>query len=165
MWAQPKLKGTFIPKRAGHTTVVVDKSIFIFGGFSGENVRLNDVSILDYDQLYLHKPIIRGNKRPSPRSYHSAIVVGRRMFIFGGLDGISELDEVWYLDMGSFFPFLLSFSNFFSFHRPKFSFHLFDSFLCLFYDRSIDFPRPGSFAHGEKSSRIASFPFYFLSEE
>lgn len=72
--------------------------LFIYGGMSG--CRLADVFILDVDKMLWSKPVIHGIA-PLPRSLHTAVMIGKRMFIFGGWvpliveDGKSSHEKEW----------------------------------------------------------------------
>lgn len=44
-----------------------------------------------------------GVKKPGPRGYHTANLVGNIMVVIGGSDGKDSFDELWTLDLGAFF--------------------------------------------------------------
>ncbi|EDV24948.1 uncharacterized protein TRIADDRAFT_2707, partial [Trichoplax adhaerens] len=86
-WEIPETFGTIPSPRESHICIVKqnrDESqpkLLIYGGMSGN--RLGDIWILDIASMTWSKPEIHGIP-PLPRSLHSAVVVGRRMLIFGG---------------------------------------------------------------------------------
>jgi hypothetical protein len=52
----------------------------------------------------------KGVKKPGPRGYHTANLVGSIMVVIGGSDGKDSFDELWTLDLGascSLFSFFL----------------------------------------------------------
>ncbi|XP_065668963.1 host cell factor 2 [Hydra vulgaris] len=72
--------------------------LFIYGGMSG--CRLGDVYILDVEKMLWSKPVVHGIA-PLPRSLHASVMIGKRMFIFGGWvpvaidDGKSSSEKEW----------------------------------------------------------------------
>ncbi|XP_069697003.1 host cell factor 1-like isoform X2 [Periplaneta americana] len=87
VWELPVTSGTSPSPRESHTGVAyIDKESYksrlvIYGGMNG--CRLGDVWILDCDLMTWSKPAVNGSP-PLPRSLHSAILHGCRMFVFGG---------------------------------------------------------------------------------
>lgn len=65
----------------GHSIVLFNNSIFIFGGWDGQ--KQNDLWELT---LYNNKltQISCDGSIPSPRSYHSAVIYNGKMFVYGG---------------------------------------------------------------------------------
>jgi N-acetylneuraminic acid mutarotase len=69
-----------------HSAVVFEDAMYIFGGKSGNrssNDRLADIFKFDFETKKWTHVEQRGDV-PPPRSAHSAVVCGRRMFVFGG---------------------------------------------------------------------------------
>lgn len=83
-WTERKMKENTFLTRWGHTSVVYDNKIYVFGGrFSSD---LNDILILDpaknqIQALKVHQDL------PKPRRRHSACFLGSNMVIFGGFNG------------------------------------------------------------------------------
>lgn len=73
-----------------HNNKTNQKHLIIFGGMNSDNGRMGDLWFLDVDQLVWMNFEINGIP-PSPRSLHSANLIGSRMFLFGGL--INESDN------------------------------------------------------------------------
>jgi len=72
--------------------VVHDHSIFIFGGFDGNN-KLNDFYEFNTDNDTWQEVIYSGSGMPpSPRKSATCIVFGGSMYIFGGNDGQCKSD-------------------------------------------------------------------------
>ncbi|KAI9836261.1 MAG: hypothetical protein M1819_001598 [Sarea resinae] len=107
---KPKINGILPSKRRAHTACLYKNGIFIFGG--GDGVRaLNDVWRLDASDL--SRPSWRqvsapttaksGNSgrdaRPTARGYHTANMVGSKLIIFGGSDGVECFRDVWIFDV------------------------------------------------------------------
>jgi N-acetylneuraminic acid mutarotase len=85
------------PKRAGHSMVIYQDSLVIFGGKDEENSKLNDVwefnlNTYQWTEFRLDEP-------PLPRSGHSAYVYRDFMIIFGGIHEVTkELDDMLIYD-------------------------------------------------------------------
>ncbi|KAJ8901705.1 hypothetical protein NDN08_003911 [Rhodosorus marinus] len=73
--------------RRGHSLVAFGKQLYIFGGFNGKY--LNDVVVCDTETGYVEVqyPVTDDGFAPRGRSYHGAMVVSGKMYIFGGADG------------------------------------------------------------------------------
>jgi len=97
VWSQPRYSGS-LRERAGHTSVLIDSLVLVFGGYDNHEMKLNDISLINTQNFEVINPLVRGTS-PSPRSYHAVACVGRRMFVFGGFDGSTVLDDIWYLEL------------------------------------------------------------------
>nr|PUA88465.1 putative kelch repeat protein [Toxoplasma gondii TgCATBr9]CEL72511.1 TPA: kelch motif domain-containing protein [Toxoplasma gondii VEG] len=88
-WARPLIEGALPPARGGHTATLVYDRLFVFGGhrYGGAKegfVYYNDLHVLHLKKSqWLDLPRHRGTA-PLPRYGHSAVLVGRRIIIFGG---------------------------------------------------------------------------------
>lgn len=86
-WDIPSTSGVTPSPRESHTCVATSDTdgkrpkLIVYGGMSG--CRLGDLYQLDIDSMTWSKPAIH-NMIPLPRSLHSATVIGKRMFVFGG---------------------------------------------------------------------------------
>jgi len=102
-WVKPALNGTAPASRGGHTAVLADTQLVIFGGHryggTGTFQYFNDVNVLDVESSTWHDVRCAGEP-PSPRYGHSATLIGRRMFVFGGRgEGGALLDDMFLLDL------------------------------------------------------------------
>ncbi|MCE3050078.1 hypothetical protein HAX54_046438 [Datura stramonium] len=93
-------------KRWGHTcnavqggtaTVVTTGAICLCLGAQSERESLNDLHILDTSLNTWMSPCQRGD-RPTPREGHSAALIGKRLFIFGGCGNFRGA-EIFYDDV------------------------------------------------------------------
>lgn len=103
-WDVPLTYGQPPTARESHSAVLHTAEngkhprLFIYGGMSG--CRLGDVYILDVDKMLWSKPVIHGIA-PLPRSLHTAVMIGKRMYVFGGWvpllvdDGKSSHEKEW----------------------------------------------------------------------
>lgn len=81
------------PKLAGHSAVIVDDSMIVFGGVSGE-LSSNKVHIFDIERSRWWSPEISSRDHPSPRCSHSQALIDRNhLLIFGGSVGPSEVSN------------------------------------------------------------------------
>jgi len=94
-WTQLEPQGTPPDRRCGHSASVIDGKIWIFGGrvkvkksgfFDTEGTGVqyrNDLHCYDptMNEWYRYEPRGIG---PSGRALHTAVVVGRKIYIFGG---------------------------------------------------------------------------------
>ncbi|KAG8363912.1 hypothetical protein BUALT_Bualt19G0071800 [Buddleja alternifolia] len=99
-WTRPECCGNPPCARESHTANVVgDEKLVIFGGSGeGEANYLNDLHILDLKIMEWSSPEVKGNI-PAPRDSHSSVVVGNRLFVFGGDSGDRYQGDVSVLDM------------------------------------------------------------------
>ncbi|KAG8193291.1 hypothetical protein JTE90_003778 [Oedothorax gibbosus] len=82
----------------GHSACVIDNSMYVFGGFESiSEVLVNSLYKLDLDTYKWERLWTKGTP-PCPRDFHTASVIGRRMYIFGGRSYIDEsaADEIYY---------------------------------------------------------------------
>ncbi|EIW56695.1 galactose oxidase [Trametes versicolor FP-101664 SS1] len=91
----------FPPPRRAHTSVLYKNKLWIFGGGNG-SMALNDVWTLDLsggiDNLRWEQMETRG-KKPLPRGYHTANLIGNVMVIVGGSDGRECFSDIWCLNL------------------------------------------------------------------
>ena len=78
-------------QRSLHVGIVVDDSLYIFGGYDGTQ-RTNDFYRFDFDTCTWTQ-IITNNLPPSPRDRHVAVVYDRFIYIFGGFDGVNRVND------------------------------------------------------------------------
>ena len=76
--------------RIGHTSCVIDKNIFIFGGRTGIDMgegSLNDLHAFDANLktwIQLKQNMTDEENTPPPRSYHTMTSLKNKLYIFGG---------------------------------------------------------------------------------
>jgi len=76
--------------RYGHSAVVYQDKMYIFGGTDGGNML---ATLWEYD-ITNDSWVGKGGGAPA-RVSHSAIVYQDKMYIFGGFDGSSNLNDLW----------------------------------------------------------------------
>ncbi len=86
-WEQPMLRSSPPPERESHSCVFYRgqtenrPKLIVYGGMNGH--RLGDIWNFHLDFLQWTQ-ITPTGLAPQPRSLHSAVVMGNRMFVFGG---------------------------------------------------------------------------------
>ena len=85
--------------RNGHSACIYGNFMYIFGGRANDNVKLNDtwkinLSSLDWEKVYYE------NEAPIERMGHSCDIIGKYMFIYGGINEITkEQNDMHALDL------------------------------------------------------------------
>jgi len=98
-WNVPKTTGVVPAQRHSHTATLVDKRIFVFGGYGQRYY--NDLIILNCATLVWSKPRVNG-AGPSPRSSHSAVTDGKdKIYVFGGSYLKSASNDLHIFDVAS----------------------------------------------------------------
>uniref|UniRef100_A0A7S4D7S8 Uncharacterized protein n=1 Tax=Heterosigma akashiwo TaxID=2829 RepID=A0A7S4D7S8_HETAK len=86
-WSKVTPQGYRLTPRGGHSAVVADYQLIVFGGTSydggGKFSYLNDTCVLDVETMTWQ--LVRcGGNLPAPRYGHACELVGSRMFVLGG---------------------------------------------------------------------------------
>lgn len=86
-----------------HACVTYQDTIFLFGGFlAGEMACYsNNTYRFDTNQNTLTQVNSKG-VHPEPRSDHCAAVLDNNMYIFGGISGEHQFNDIWKLNLGNF---------------------------------------------------------------
>ena len=89
---QWKKFGTKKMARAGHSSVLIDGSLFTTGGSNSSNVSSLDINYLsNHDEFSIEGGLKDRKEMPIALSYHSATVVGKyTMLICGGMAKVSK---------------------------------------------------------------------------
>lgn len=83
-WSKPRVSGVIPGERDGHSACVIDKYMFVFGGYEDAIDRFaQDVFRLDLETFQWKLMKCKGDA-PIHRDFHSATAVGKNMYIFGG---------------------------------------------------------------------------------
>ncbi|ELR12866.1 ADPribosylation factor subfamily protein [Acanthamoeba castellanii str. Neff] len=91
-----------VPNRYGHTAVVHDGAMWVFGGVDEDNTYANSVYVYHFGTRSWRRLPCFGSL-PAPRTRHAATLYeARLMLVFGGCDrGGRCLDDLWVLDLDS----------------------------------------------------------------
>lgn len=98
-WSQPEVRGNIPPGLRGHTASLIGSTIYLFGGYDGRG-RSNDLYLLNIEDLrWSHPPA--NESTPAGRQRHTAVLVAsKKLFVFGGFDGLRWLSDLHVLDVG-----------------------------------------------------------------
>lgn len=103
-WNPIKTRGDIVKPRDEHTAVIdeANSAMVVFGGFE-DGERTNETVIYNLKTNVWTKVKLGNNdKRPCPRSGHSACVSGHTMYVFGGKsDNSHKLNDLWAFDLNS----------------------------------------------------------------
>ena len=102
-YTKPRITGAIPSKRRAHTACLHKHGIYVFGGGDGVKA-LNDIWKLDVsDTTRMSWKLISAPSksvgRPTARGYHTANIVGSKLIIFGGSDGLECFRDVWVFDV------------------------------------------------------------------
>jgi len=103
-WAKCEVDGKVPPSRWRHTSSTISATqMVVFGGI-GEASRLNDCYLLDAEgEVPSWSDLSPGGVAPSPRSYHTATLLGEKLYIVGGYGGPGQrtqyFNDVHVLDL------------------------------------------------------------------
>ena len=97
-WTHPDTVGDLPPPCRAHTATLYDRKLLIFGGGLG-SVYYDAVYVLDTTTRRWTRPNIVSGNRPASRRAHSAVYYKGKVWIFGGGNGLSALNDVWTLDV------------------------------------------------------------------
>ena len=77
----------------------IEPYVYFHGGYTTTHPVGNFISRLNMNEEPLKADIISPTfDMPSGRSYHSLTAIGNKLYMFGGYDGETALDELWALD-------------------------------------------------------------------
>jgi hypothetical protein len=92
-------EGSPLPSpRTGHTAVVYNDSMFVYGGKDGENNKLGDIWSYNFQTKTWEE--ITCEDSPLPRSGHSSQIYKDYMIVYGGIfDICKELNDMHIFDL------------------------------------------------------------------
>ncbi|CAI5453235.1 unnamed protein product [Caenorhabditis angaria] len=83
-WRKMEIVGFIPPARDGHTAVMVNNKMFVFGGFEEELQRFSqETYVFDFDTNRWAE-FMTINTPPIWRDFHTAAAIDNKMYIFGG---------------------------------------------------------------------------------
>jgi len=102
-WEVIHARGEMPSSRDDHSAIIYEGSMVIFGGFSTDGERSNDVYRYYFKDNKWEKVSALGLDCPCPRAGHSAIVFGDSMVIFGGKDSEgNKLNDIWIFNFSTY---------------------------------------------------------------
>jgi len=90
------------PPRSGAASVVVKGRLYMFGGYGGGTGRLDDFYSFSFDTGTWEEVKVLSNEKPGCRE-NNGVVIGdsSRVYLFGGYNGTSWLNDLWSFDIDS----------------------------------------------------------------
>ncbi|KAL2979907.1 hypothetical protein AAZX31_13G198400 [Glycine max] len=97
-WSPMEAKGDIPVARSGHTVVMANSVLILFGGEDVKRRKLNDLHMFDLKSLSW-LPLHYTGAAPCPRFNHvAALYDGKILFIFGGASKSRTLNDLYSLD-------------------------------------------------------------------
>lgn len=91
--------------RRGHTAVIFDGGLHVYGGYEDLKGSLSELWVFDLSKEQWH--LVAGNGRlssasaaPAGRYSHTAIIEDSSMFVFGGMASLQEKNDLWEWSFG-----------------------------------------------------------------
>ncbi|KAG1853859.1 hypothetical protein C8R48DRAFT_749611 [Suillus tomentosus] len=101
-WSHPDTLGDVPPPCRAHTATLVDRKIVIFGGGQGP-VYYDSTYIFDTTTRSWFCPLFPHSQspplHPAPRRAHTSVLYNGKIYIFGGGNGLTALNDLWTLDV------------------------------------------------------------------
>ena len=97
-WSLLDTVGDHPPPSRAHTATLYDKKIIVIGGGLGPSY-YSSVHVFDTSTRRWYRPQIAPGSHPAPRRAHSAVFYRGRIWIFGGGNGLTALNDLWVLDI------------------------------------------------------------------
>ncbi|OQR84958.1 dynein heavy chain [Achlya hypogyna] len=88
------------PPRGGHSACLIDREIYVFGGYGGQGYSrrdFDDLYSLNVDDMTWLKVTVKG-KIPEKRSGHQTCAVDTKMFVFGGWNCSMQFNDLYIFD-------------------------------------------------------------------
>jgi len=94
--------GEIPPARSGAASVIVKGRLYMFGGYGGGTGRLDDFYSFSFSSNTWEAVEVLGDARPECRE-NNGVVIGdsSRVYLFGGYNGDSWLNDLWMFDIHS----------------------------------------------------------------
>jgi hypothetical protein len=91
------------PARSGAASVVVKGRLFIFGGYGGGTGRLDDFYSFNFESGAWEEVQVLSDEKPGRRENNGVVISdsSRSIYLFGGYNGSSWLNDLWKFDIES----------------------------------------------------------------
>lgn len=97
-WTLLEAVGDYPPASRAHSATLIDRKIVVIGGGLG-SAYYSSVHIFDTATRRWHLPNIAPGPNPAPRRAHSAVFYKGKIWVFGGGNGLTALNDLWTLDI------------------------------------------------------------------
>ncbi|XP_022090768.1 uncharacterized protein LOC110979356 [Acanthaster planci] len=97
-WEKPVIESEVVTPtgRRGHTAVVWCGGMHVYGGYVDLKGSSNELWTLDFETRWWHLSVdAQGENSPSPRHWHSAVIHEGNMWVYGGLNNLQPLRDLW----------------------------------------------------------------------
>ncbi|XP_038045221.1 uncharacterized protein LOC119719803 [Patiria miniata] len=97
-WEKPVIESEVMTPtgRRGHTAVAWRGGMHVYGGYVDLKGSSNELWTLDFETRWWHLSVdAQGENSPSPRHWHSAVVYESNMWVYGGLNNLQPLRDLW----------------------------------------------------------------------
>lgn len=105
MWTKlqdDKIDPNMLICRSGHSATAMGKKLLIFGGGTTNETGglfLNDILVFDTESSKWQMAYACG-PTPAGRTKHTASLIGSKLYVFGGGDGLRLFNDIFCLDVG-----------------------------------------------------------------
>mmetsp|Transcript_11532 Transcript_11532/g.33145 ORF Transcript_11532/g.33145 Transcript_11532/m.33145 type:complete len:629 (-) Transcript_11532:81-1967(-) len=91
------------PPRSGAASVVVQGKLYMFGGYGGGTGRLDDFYSFDFATSTWEQVQVKSDVKPGCRENNGVVISdsSRSIYLFGGYNGNSWLNDLWKYDIES----------------------------------------------------------------
>lgn len=91
------------PPRSGAASVVVKGKLYVFGGYGGGTGRLDDFYSYCFETGQWEEVPVESREKPGCRENNGVVISdsARKIFLFGGYNGQSWLNDLWEYDIES----------------------------------------------------------------
>ncbi len=89
-WFVPEVKGDIPTGRAAYGMANYLEKVFVFGGMIEYGKYSDDLYELDVSKWEWKKIDLKESASPTPRLGHSFTLVGKKIYLFGGLENASN---------------------------------------------------------------------------
>lgn len=88
------------PPRSGAASVIVKNRLYMFGGYGGGTGRLDDFYSFNFETNEWQEVQVLSDEKPGCRE-NNGVVIGdsSRVYLFGGYNGTSWLNDLWMFDI------------------------------------------------------------------
>jgi len=99
----PMQNQTAPPPRSGAASVVVKGRLYVFGGYGGGTGRLDDFYSYCFETAQWEEVPVLSHEKPGCRENNGVVISdsARKIFLFGGYNGQSWLNDLWEYDIES----------------------------------------------------------------
>lgn len=101
LWEKLHPSGDIPQARSGAASATANGKLYVFGGYGGSNVRLDDFYSYDFKSNTWNQVEVRSQIKPGCRENNGIVSTdsGQKLILFGGYSGTSWLNDLWVYDI------------------------------------------------------------------